>query len=928
MSGIVFTQPQPAHPAMAYNATLGTLTPVGGIGPFAWTVVDRLADRYTVEAVTGRVYGYYNPLTASNDTVQFSCTDGRGTTVTRAFPVRKMADTGAGVIFFNSPPGHTATNNIGVSPRWALEAWGGGHGLNDKPVITNLDGSPTTEFQISYDNTIVCKGALAAPGAYPLKATLTSPGGQAITATVTPVIVPYTPIAYIEFIPGTISTSMTTGAVLGRALATTPSNRPTWSLTDPSGTLAIDGTGVVTIRKQPPQGTLAFSIGVTDQVASYTQPFTIAVPAGTILPPRNMTLRINPNLRNVGRGQPVGTASVKGITGTKRWSMVQDNYNLLAVKNGTLGYRYAVDPATGVVTAPGLLSAQTDRIVLTCTDGLNTCSQTFEIPVAGAPVGTTYHVGRGMAALHGANGFEHIADVRARCMGERTDTCHILLYADRDPNYYADDTGVLLRDGYPLRFAWHGPIVIEGVAANGVAQPRTGGNTAKWSNTGNDMRGKGFWVFGDGDATLINVEVSHCFGGDQTHGVEAIRKDGETYGNLTLRKCRIANADNGIETGFGGSDILVEDCEIAQCGTSHVSGGACHNFYIGQQWRVTVRRCLSVMTMTGHEFKSRAVHGLIEDSRFFDLERGSASCQIDLPSGGDYVVQNNVFHKGPMGQNPFSLQFGAEIDPADPTSALYRRSNLLAQNNVFRFDLLPGAVSSGAGAPAAIALFNLTDFNGNPITAEANTNSFWLSPTTTTIKNLQGHAGLAGNGRNNLVETGSTLLPTPPALDLTRPWLKGALPLSGPWRAVTEWTNHDFQNFGTAGHYIGSDMLYSADEIRVPVTAAPGTVVIRLTASVPRDDNDGAPRPNPFVAGTSWSLIRDPLSYPYVLPGSVAPWAPDGRYAITSNPDGTAALTVTGALAPGMDWVHVRAASPSSPPMLADRRISIAVAAS
>ena len=55
VTDILFNQPQPAHPLMGEHATLGHVTPVGGIGPYAWSLVSMLDARYNVDAVSGRV---------------------------------------------------------------------------------------------------------------------------------------------------------------------------------------------------------------------------------------------------------------------------------------------------------------------------------------------------------------------------------------------------------------------------------------------------------------------------------------------------------------------------------------------------------------------------------------------------------------------------------------------------------------------------------------------------------------------------------------------------------------------------------------------------------------------------------------------------------------------------------------------------------
>ena len=53
----------------------------------------------------------------------------------------------------------------------------------------------------------------------------------------------------------------------------------------------------------------------------------------------------------------------------------------------------------------------------------------------------------------------------------------------------------------------------------------------------------------------------------------------------------------------------------------------------------------------GHEIKSRALNTTITNSRIYDLN-GTASYSIDLPNGGNAVIQNNVIQQGPSSHNP------------------------------------------------------------------------------------------------------------------------------------------------------------------------------------------------------------------------------------------------------------------------------------
>ena len=108
-------------------------------------------------------------------------------------------------------------------------------------------------------------------------------------------------------------------------------------------------------------------------------------------------------------------------------------------------------------------------------------------------------------------------------------------------------------------------------------------------------------------------------------------------------------------------------------------------------------------TINGHTFKTRAYKGTISNSRFYDGELGGASCQLEMPNGGSYLITNCIFHKGPQPQNPNSIQFCAEMSiPATaadltimdstfinncptgfPTNGIYGYGGTLVSNGVY-----------------------------------------------------------------------------------------------------------------------------------------------------------------------------------------------------------------------------------------------------
>jgi hypothetical protein len=563
LTGIAFTQASPVHPEARFGATFGYADPIGGVGPYTWGIKDRLNSKYKIDPVTGILAAYSDPLGTTTDIITLFCTDGRGVYLERSFPIAKC-DPSAVVCVQNGRP-YCFSNFAQTIPATSVrlvddvltivttetrpdkviifypQCFGGGHSLSDTVTLTD----PSGKFTRNTGQINSASFTTVPPiGSYPFTFAFRSGAGDVQNFSFTGEIRPYPPIAYLEFtwnLP--ISTSTAVGIVLGTACATTPNNIPRWTLDDPTGTLAIHNqTGKVWIKRTPlVAGPMSFSITVSDGLASFTQAFDMSVQAGTTLASTAMSMTVNPALVNAGVGLAVGTPSVSGITGTKTWRILsQTGYfePATVVTSGVPGNpaRYSINPTTGAITNVGILSFQTDTLVVSVSDGLTTCTRSFPVPVAEAPT-TTYHIGEGQYALHGSLGFETLAEFIALTMGTHTDKKVCKLYWNADPDYYTNDNGHRTNNS-SLRFPMLGPGRIEGVLGPGGELPRVGGyanlNTTFSGGSPGGNYSKGFFTFGDGDWELVNVDVSGVHGTDSIHGVEAFRKEGNSYGNLTV----------------------------------------------------------------------------------------------------------------------------------------------------------------------------------------------------------------------------------------------------------------------------------------------------------------------------------------------------------------------------------------------------------
>ena len=897
----------------------GTFDPVGGVGPFVYstvesntngfTTIDSGSNRFATASDKGNIVVPYDP--GQPNTVTLRITDATGATVTKPITIDTSAT--APGIYISANRGWSS--NINPYLLNILPVLWNGSAVDGTTQINAID--PSGYFTYAYGAVSLSNAGsnFPPPGVYPISVSASGYASQTFNVTIVAAVAG-TPYFVQTLSP--VSTSVLAGTVVGKIVGTTPNNTFFPTLTDPSGVLGVDGSDVIIAKQPATAAQLSFTFKVTDQggytSASCSSSGSAALPivSGTTLPSTNISFAgVTQAFNNDTWNNTIGTPTVTGIAGIKQWTLVsQTGLNPLAISSpfGTSPARYQIDKSTGKLTAPAVLSAgldgasaATDTLVISCTDGINTCTAALDVMVSWAPVSQTYHVGRGMAAAHGGNGFEHIVDLRPKIAGSdvapHSGTYRVLIYADADPDYYTNDTGTTTSN-YAARFPWSGPIIVEGVPANGVPQPRMGGPAANNVGGGGDMRGKGFWVFGNGDALIRNVEISGCHdnASDGTHGVEAIRKDGETYGNLIIQRCFLHDNDNNMLSGVCHGTFLAEFNQIENAGTAYVSSGATHNAYIGEMGRAIFRNNVSRRSTNGYDLKCRAMVSEIYNNRFLDGLSGSGSALIDLPFAGEASVYGNYMEKGPMALGPDTIRYAEE-------GIVWSTNTLAVHDNTIAVLTLPGG---HYGGPSVIGWFGGVNSRGIPVTGTFTNNAVYIAPGGTKI--------LAYNGASaaSVVETGTTALALPAPIGSTRPDLSIPAASAGPLYRHFSYGQDTFIHFDGAYHY------QDRDQIQIPRTIAAGTTICSIRATNQLADQ-GVGTANPFGPGTTWNFVNDPTPY-----GGFTAWAAVGKYTITANGDGSAALKIgTAGLATGVDYLQLRATAANG--TISDSRYAIAV---
>lgn len=189
---------------------------------------------------------------------------------------------------------------------------------------------------------------------------------------------------------------------------------------------------------------------------------------------------------------------------------------------------------------------------------------------------------------------------------------------------------------------------------------------------GASAEGKAIWVFRNGDYLVEHIEFS---------GARVEHRNGAGIrfekGRLVVRDCLFEDNENGILAGNDkDSELVIEDSEFSHNGAGD---GYSHNLYVGTMRKLTVSGSWSHHARIGHLLKSRARENHILYNRLTDEAGGTASYELEFPSGGIAYVIGNIIEQGPRTDNPHMLSFGAE-GYAWPKNELYLINNTLVDD--------------------------------------------------------------------------------------------------------------------------------------------------------------------------------------------------------------------------------------------------------
>ncbi|MAU40550.1 MAG: hypothetical protein CMF31_02910 [Kordiimonas sp.] len=200
--------------------------------------------------------------------------------------------------------------------------------------------------------------------------------------------------------------------------------------------------------------------------------------------------------------------------------------------------------------------------------------------------------------------------------------------------------------------------------------------------------GKAIWIIKGSDVWISNIHFSGAHVPDRNGA--GIRHVG---GKLTISNCHFtANQIGLLSYNNMKGDIHIQSSRFANNrlkDDTQINPG--HNVYIGRIGNFVIEDSIIFGAHIGHQVKSRAARSIIRRNRIFDEKPHVSSYLIDLPNGGDALIEDNDLYQGPDAVNYTMISYGAE-------RRLHHKNALIIQQNKFKND-----------ASLGLALHNHTD---------------------------------------------------------------------------------------------------------------------------------------------------------------------------------------------------------------------------
>ena len=167
---------------------------------------------------------------------------------------------------------------------------------------------------------------------------------------------------------------------------------------------------------------------------------------------------------------------------------------------------------------------------------------------------------------------------------------------------------------------------------------------------------RGIFIVGGADTTIRNLTFSGARGVE--HNAAGILGLGD---NLTVENAGFLDNENGILVGGGPTSHVRVTGSLFQ-GNGSCAGACAHGIYAGEHIaRLEVAYCRFMDTMTAHHIKSRALDTIVAHNEIADGDSGTSSYLIDIPNGGNVLIEYNRLQKGARSSNPaVAISIGEE----------------------------------------------------------------------------------------------------------------------------------------------------------------------------------------------------------------------------------------------------------------------------
>ena len=169
--------------------------------------------------------------------------------------------------------------------------------------------------------------------------------------------------------------------------------------------------------------------------------------------------------------------------------------------------------------------------------------------------------------------------------------------------------------------------------------------------------GKALWLTQGRGMTIRNIEFQNARVADfNGAGIRVER------GSLVIERCTFRGNEMGVQTSNRQDiELTVRNSVFADNALAFGSMGfPSHSIYVGRIGFFELTDSEISGANRGHNVKSRAAVTILRNNRLFDTEARTASYQVDLPNGGDALLENNVMVKGARSENQAIVSYGAE----------------------------------------------------------------------------------------------------------------------------------------------------------------------------------------------------------------------------------------------------------------------------